>query len=66
MKGSGATRAIRVAQLNIRLVRAGGPEAALRELKQGNFDVGVFQETKLTKGIHTRYVEGYVVWYKEV
>ena len=39
-------------------------EAALRALQQGNVDVGVLQETKLTRGVHTRYGDGYSVWEK--
>ena len=30
-------------------------ESALQALHQGNVGIGVLQETKLTKGIHTRY-----------
>ena len=43
---------IRLATLNIRSGRAGGLELALRALRQGNIDVGVLQETKLTDRIH--------------
>ena len=49
VKGSGN---IRLATLNIRSGRAGGLELALRALRQGNIDVGVLQETKLTDRIH--------------
>ena len=45
---------ISLAKLNIRLVRAGGLEAKLRALNQGNVDVVVLQETKLTDRIHMR------------
>ena len=65
MKVSGAARAIRIVSLNIRPGRASGLEAALRALKQGNVEVGVLQEMKLKKGIHTRYGVGYAVWETE-
>ena len=55
MRSSGK---IRLATLNIRSGRAGGLEAALRALRQGNIDVGVLKETKLTDGIHARQGEG--------
>ena len=42
---------IRLATLNIRSGREGCLEAALRVLIQGNVDVGVLQETKVTDGI---------------
>ena len=48
--------------LSIRSGRAGGLEVALRAFQQGNFDVKVLQETKLTRGIHTLYGAGYSVW----
>ena len=38
--------------MNIQVGKAGGLETALRELHQGNIDVGFLQETKLTQGIH--------------
>ena len=34
-------------------------------MKQGNLDVGVLQETKLTEVIHTRYGAGYAIWATE-
>ena len=40
----------------------GGLEAALPSLQQGIVDVGFMQETKITKGIHTRYGVGYAIW----
>ena len=58
----GKAKGIRLATLNIRLGRAGGLEAALRDLRQGNVDVGVLQETKLTDSIHVCQVEGYFLW----
>ena len=48
--------------LKIRLGRAGGLEAALQALKQGNVDMGVLQETKLKDGIHARQGSEYAVW----
>ena len=53
-----------LATLNIRSERTGGLEAALealQALRQGNVDVGVLQETKLTDEIHMRQGEGYSV-----
>ena len=35
---------------------------ALLDLQQGNVDVGFFQDTNITQGIHTRYGSGYAVW----
>jgi exonuclease III len=52
---------IRIATYNIRNGRAGGLEAALRAMGQMNVDLGVFQETKLTGGIHTRRSARYQV-----
>ena len=40
-------------------------EVALRALRQGNVDMGILQETKLTDGIHARQGEGYSVWVTE-
>ena len=56
---------IRLATLNIRSERSGGMEAVLRELRQGNVDVGVLQETKLTYRICVRQGEGYFLRKKE-
>ena len=55
-------KGIQIASLNIRSGLAGGLEAALHALQQGNVDVGVLQKTNVTKGIHTRYRAGYAVW----
>ena len=52
MRGSGKTKGISLATLNIRLGRAGGMEAALLVTRQGKVSVGVLQETKLTDRIH--------------
>ena len=52
-RGSGKANGIRLATINIMSGRAGGLEAVLGYLKQGNLDVGVLQDTKLTDGIHT-------------
>ena len=46
-------RGIRLTSLNIRMGRAGGLDTALRALYQGNVDMGLLQETKLTQGRHT-------------
>ena len=54
-------KVINISSINIRSGRAGGLEAALRDLQQGNVDVGVLQETNITKGIHTCYGAGYSV-----
>ena len=61
-KSSEEGKGIRIASLNIRSGQAGGLEAALRALQQGNIDVGVLQETKLMRGVHTRYRAGCDVW----
>ena len=59
MMGLCEANMIRLATLNVRSGRAGGMEAVLRALKQGNVDVGVLKETKLTDGIHVRQGEEY-------
>ena len=48
-------RVIFIALLNISLGRARGLDTAIRALQQGNIGIGVFQEIKLTEGIHTRF-----------
>ena len=62
MRGSGN---IRLATINIRSGREGGLEATLWVPRQGNIDVGVLQEKKLTDRIHARQGEGYSVWATE-
>ena len=62
MRGSGN---IRLATLQIRSGRVGELEVELRALRQGNVDVGILQETKLTDRIHERQGEGYYVWATE-
>ena len=52
MRGSGKTKGISIAALNIRLGRAGGMEAALLVTRQGKVDVGLLQETNLMDRIH--------------
>ena len=42
-----------ITSLNIRSVWAVGLEAYLQSLQQGNFRMGVLQETNITGGIHT-------------
>ena len=61
-KGPEERKGIRIASLNIRLGRAGGLEEALRDLHQGNVNVRVLQEAKLTRRIHTLYGAGCSVW----
>ena len=51
--------------LNIWTGRAGGLETALQELQQGNVDVGLLQEKKLTQRIHKNHGVGYNVWETE-
>ena len=60
-KGQEEKKGIRILSLNIRLRRTGALEAALRALQQGNVDIRVLQDTKLTRGIHMRYGAGYSV-----
>ena len=45
--------------------RAGVLETALCALGQGNIGIGVLQETKITRGIHTRRSSGNTVWVTE-
>ena len=52
---------IRFGTYNIRNRRNGGLEWALRGMSQANMDLGIFQETKLTYGIHNRGSAGYSV-----
>ena len=54
-------RGIRLLSLKIRTGWVGGMEKALQALHQGNVDVGLLQETKLTQGIHNRHGTGYDV-----
>ena len=55
MRGSGN---IRLATINISSGREGGLEAELWAMGQGNVDVGVLQETKLTDRIYAPQGEG--------
>ena len=55
------TRLIRFGGYNIRNGWNGGLESALRGMSQSNMDLGVFQETKLTKYIYMRESSGYRV-----
>ena len=50
-----------IRSLNIRTGQAGGLETALPALQQGNIGIRFLQETKLTRGIHTRFSSGYKV-----
>ena len=52
---------IRFGLYNICNGRNGGPELALQGMSQDNVDIGLFQETKVTGGIYTRYLVGYRV-----
>ena len=61
VRGSIEAIGIRLATLNIRSGSLGGLEAALLALKQGNVDVGVLQDMKLTDGIHVWLGAGYTV-----
>ena len=54
-------KGIRIASLKIRSGRAGGMEAALRDLQKGNVGVGFLQDTNLMKGIHIPYRAGYAI-----
>ena len=40
-------------------------DAALCALQQGNVDVRVLQETKLTREVYIYYRAGYAVWMKQ-
>ena len=61
MRGPDEARGNRLATLNIRSATVGGLEVALRELKQGNVDVGVLKETKFMEGVYARQGAGYTV-----
>ena len=52
---------IKFGTYNIRNVRKGGLEAALRGMDQANMNLGVLQETKCTDGVYTRASAGYRV-----
>ena len=52
---------IRFGTYNIRNGRDGGLESALHRMSQANMDLGVFQETNLTKRIDTHKSSGYQV-----
>ena len=54
-------RPIRFGTYNIRNGQNGGLESALRGMSQANMDLGVFQETKVTKGIYKQESSGYRV-----
>ena len=53
---------IRLDTLNVRLGRAGGLEASLWDMKQGNVDMGVLQETNLMDGITSWKRAVYDIW----
>jgi hypothetical protein len=50
-----------MALYNIRSGRNGGLESALQAMKLMGVDLGVLLETKLTKGVYTRWSSGYNV-----
>ena len=52
---------IRFGTYNIWNGRNGVLELALRGISQANMDLGIFQDTKCTYGIHTRASAGYSV-----
>ena len=54
-------RPVRFVTYNILNGRYGGLQYALRVMSQANVDLGVFQETKFTKGIYPRELGGYQV-----
>ena len=56
-----AVSTIRLGTYNIRNSRNGGLDSELRGMSQANIDLGIFQETKVTAGIHTRESSGYRV-----
>ena len=43
-------------------MRNGGLKLALRDMDQDKLNLGVFQDTKVTYGIHTRMLAGYCVF----
>ena len=49
----------KVATYNVWSGQNGGLESALRAMDACGVDLGLFQETKLTKGIYTRNLSGY-------
>ena len=55
------TRLIRFGTYTIRNGRNGGLESYLRAMSQSNTDLGIFQETELTKRIYTSESSGYKV-----
>ena len=50
---------IRFGTYNIRNGFKGGLESELRRTSQANIYLGIFQETKVTDGIYTRWLVGY-------
>ena len=52
----------RIGTYNILTGQGGGIQSALRAVEAMGIDVGVFQETKLTGGIHPRKGHGYSVF----
>ena len=52
---------IRFETYNIRNVRNGGLDSALRGMSQSNMYLGIFQETKFIGGVYTCRLSGYIV-----
>ena len=52
---------IRLGTYNTRNICNGGMESELRGTSQANMDLGIFQETKVTDGIYTRGLYGYII-----
>ena len=63
--GLGVGNMIRIMSLNICSGRTGGSEAILQALLQGNFRLGIPQETYPTDGIHMRYGLVCSIWSTE-
>ena len=55
------TSLIRFRTYNTRNSRNGGLESTLHRMSQDNIDLGILQETKLTKHIYARESSGYKV-----
>ena len=58
-------RRICITTFNIRSGREGGLDMALRALWKCNIRIGVLQDTKIARGIHTQWRSGYNIWVTE-
>ena len=56
---------IKFGTFDIQNVQNGGLESALHGMAQGRVDCGVFQETKLTKGVYAHESSGFWVMVME-